>query len=931
MLTVGASGTATLIATGGSIDETGTLIAGTLSGRATGAATFVGASATANEIGTIGSFTASGFTLRDGIGLSLNGLLNGGSLVSIIDAGPLSIGGTVSAMAVSLGGASLDISGLVTDGGSGTVGLFATSGSISETGTLVAGTLSGSSTGLTTLTGSSLDTNQIATLGSFNAAGFTLNDGIALTVAGPLDGGTNATITDLGLLTISGSLGAGAVALSGTAIAISGLVTDHGLGTVDLIATDGTINETGTLIAGTLSGNSAGATTLTGATAGANQVAAIASFTASGFTLNDGTSLTVAGALNGGTAVTIADSAVLTVGGLITAAAVSLTGASIVITGTVTDGGAGTVGLIATGGTIDETGTLIAGTLTGNATGATSLTGVTSSNAPVMVANTGSTLPGATTSSNQVTTLGSFTAAGFNLNDGIGLSIAGIVNGGTAATITANGLLTIGGTVIATAVNLAGTSVSLAGLVTDGGAGTTYLLATGGTIAEAGTILAGTLSGGSTGTTTLTGAAPTANQIAVLGDFSAAGLTLNDGTSLLVSGLVNGGTAAAILDSALLTIGGTVTAAAVNLTAANLAIAGLVSDGGAGTTMLVASGGTIDESGTLVSGALSGASSGAALLTGAATATNQVASFGGFTAAGFTLDDGISLTVAGLLNGGTAATIADSMRLTIGGTVTAAAIGLSGASLAIPGLVTDGGAGTVGLFATAGAIDEIGTVIAGTLSGNSTGATTLAGANGAANQIATLGDFTATNFMLNDGRSLTVAGALNGGASATIADLASLTIAGAVSAAAVSLTSANLAIPGLVTDGGSGTTTLTATSGTIVESGTLIAGTLSGSSSGATTLTDAAAITNEVATIATFSAAGFTLNDNTNLTVAGVLNGGISATIVESSLLTVGGSVIATAISLTAANVAIPGMVSDGGAGVPALSPPPARSPKPER
>src|ERR1019366_8049727 len=85
-------------------------------------------------------------------------------------------------------------------------------------------------------------------------------------------------------------------------IAISGLVTDGGSGTVGFIATAGTIDETGTLIAATLSGNSAAATTLTGATAITNQVATLGTFTAAGFTLKDGESVTVAGAVNGGIA-----------------------------------------------------------------------------------------------------------------------------------------------------------------------------------------------------------------------------------------------------------------------------------------------------------------------------------------------------------------------------------------------------------------------------------------------------------------------------------------------------------------------------------------------------------------------------------------------------------------------------------------------------
>ena len=62
-------------------------------------------------------------------------------------------------------------------------------GSIGETGTLIAGTLNGSSTGAATLLGS----NTIQTVGSFTAGGFMLNDGTALGI-GTVNGGTRATI-----------------------------------------------------------------------------------------------------------------------------------------------------------------------------------------------------------------------------------------------------------------------------------------------------------------------------------------------------------------------------------------------------------------------------------------------------------------------------------------------------------------------------------------------------------------------------------------------------------------------------------------------------------------------------------------------------------------------------------------------------------------
>src|SRR6185312_9386477 len=97
---------------------------------------------------------------------------------------------------------------------------------------------------------------------------------------------------------------------------------------------------------------------LTGATPTVNQIGTVSSYTATGFTLNDGAALLVSGAVKGGGSATITDSAALAIGGAgqVSATAVSLTGSGITIGGTVTDGGAGTTSLIATGGTISEAG-----------------------------------------------------------------------------------------------------------------------------------------------------------------------------------------------------------------------------------------------------------------------------------------------------------------------------------------------------------------------------------------------------------------------------------------------------------------------------------------------------------------------------------------------------------------------------------------------
>ena len=568
--------------------------------------------------------------------------------------------------------------------------------------------------------------------------------------------------------------------------------------------------------------------------------------------------LTVSGVVKGGTSAAITDTGLLTIANTVSASAISLTAGNISIPGVVSDGGAGAVSLVATTGTITEPGALIAGTLSGSAAGAATLTG-----------------------SNQIASLGAFTAAGLTLLDAASLTVSGAVNGGASATITDTGLLTIAGSLSAGAVSLTANAISIPGVVSDGGAGTVALIATTGTINETGALIAGTLSGSALGAATLIGG----NQIATLGAFTAAGFALNDSVPLTVSGVVSGGASATIVDAGLLTIGNTVGAAAVSLTAGSIAIPGVVTDGGAGTVALIATNGTINETGVLNAGTLTGSAAGAATLTG----SNQIATLAGFTAAGFSLNDGVPLTVNGSVNGGPGAAIVDTGLLTVNGSVGAAAVSLTAGDIAIPGVLTDGGKGTVSLIATTGTINETGGLIAGTLSGRAKGAATLTGNN----QIAALGAFSASGIVLNDGTGLTINGAVNGGSAVSITDIGPLTIAGSVTGSAVKLTANSIAIPGTLTDGGAGTVSLIATAGGINEPGALIAGTLSGSANGTVNLGGAS---NAIATLGSFSVGGgasFTLNDAASLLINGPLSSrGIVVTETNTITLANGGQIL---------------------------------------
>ncbi len=497
-----------LTTTGGGVAEAATAViaAGTLqsTGGIGGAVNLLGVG---NAVANVGSLAVAGgaFDLIDTGNLGVGGKLTASSITIDDGSGLLTVSNSlIATSAISLTAGNIAISGLVSDGGTGTTALFANLGAISETGTLIAGTLSGSAATAATLTGASATTNQVATVANFNAAGFTLDDGKSLNVTGALSGGPSATVLDTGTLTIAagGTVTAAAIGLTGGDIAIPGLVTDGGAGTTSLVANTGTIGETGTLVSGTLSGSAVGAASLTGTTAVTNHVAALGNFTAGAFTLNDGSPLIVAGTLSAAPSATILDSGNLTVSGsIVSTNSVNLTASSIAISGFLADS-FGTTTLIANAGSIDETGTLVVGTLTGSATGAANFSGAA---------------PG----TNTIVHLGSFTASPFTLDDGVALSVAGPVVSGSSITITDEGFLadvpslSVTGTIAAPAVSLTADSMAIAGEVTDGGAGTVALIATSGTIGETGTLIAGTLTGSSTGGTSLTGATATTNKVAV--------------------------------------------------------------------------------------------------------------------------------------------------------------------------------------------------------------------------------------------------------------------------------------------------------------------------------------------------------------------------------------------------------------------------------
>ncbi len=290
----------------------------------------------------------------------------------------------------------------------GTVDLDSAGGGVAElggglisTGTLISST--GVSEAVSLTSG-----NSIGAVGAFVAGGsFDLIDsGVAnLTVTGPLvangvtiSGAPTLTVTGGVAATTKGLLTAGTITLGAGAV-VTGATLDLSAGSGGIALTgNAALGQVGALIDMTTSGGgvieaataSVTAATLqsTGGIKGTvdlagigNKIGTIALFKVNGgpFSLVDTGALNVAGTLSA-SSITIADSGALTISGTGIATAISLTADSISIPGLVNGG---TVALFGTVGAIDETGTLIAGTLTGSAA-------------------TGANLAGATTTSNQI-------------------------------------------------------------------------------------------------------------------------------------------------------------------------------------------------------------------------------------------------------------------------------------------------------------------------------------------------------------------------------------------------------------------------------------------------------------------------------------------------------------------------------------------------
>ena len=873
----------------------------------------IGLQGTANAIAILDTFApGNGAVLINTAGaITLVGSINGGDGLRITSGGALTIAttGTATAAGANLTGASIAINGLLNASG-GTARLVATTGGITETGTILTSTLTGSAATSADLSGVTASANQFTSLDTFSAAGGSLvvrgglafgvsnvvsattdvrlsttaSTGITINAGATVGSGTSGTVSAQAALfdngrggTITGGLFEFAPATPGLLnVGSSGALVDLtgiGSGAIRLGAANGTATATGITFAGNVNFINGGSVRpldlrATGDVIGTGTLLSVSTLTG---TINGGSvNLTTNGfttsvgdfAVSGGAAgftLKGAGISALSVTGLLSAGAVALTAQNITIPGTITTGGTatGSVSLITNAaGTfltsiISGAGTITTGTLTGTSSTSINLSGP-----------------------NAIGSLGNVSSPSLIINN--------------------NAPLTVTGPVSASSVFLTAPDITIPGTITTGGStiGTVSLIANTGTIdASKGTITGGTLIGTAVGSIDLSGV----NAISTLGDIRAAAFRLKNTAPLTVNGTfttVNTATippdvlalerANVLLDTIASTTGDIVINTPMqNTSAENFVIrsgrgitvspGATITAGGGGSIFLEASFG--DVTGVTPLGAIIVQAPLIATSVGAAADQSRVFLSAGARggSGGIFLQSDVTASTLVVLRGLASAVAAeiDTVRGPI--TQTAGAI-------------------------TAPALTARGTVV------------TL---NQPGNQIGTLNAATATagGFGLHTAIDLTVSGPVFG-------------------ATSVALTALSLTIPGAITTGGSttGTISLIASGGAISGTGPLITGTLSGSANGTITLNGAA---NAFGTLGSLSGTSLTLADNSALSIVGKVSasaGNVFLTTGTNALsFAAGGSVVSQAggtIGLQAGSLPTLGVINAGAAGLIELAPP---------
>jgi filamentous hemagglutinin family protein len=665
-------GTVALTANGGALTSTGTITAASVAGSTIALAAPNGQ---AVQTGTLTDQDSSArATLSSGDGISLGGVvtLQNGTLVLLTPgiitqpggriavatlSGAANDGAPTQAAAVSLGQAGNSIGTLGTFSSAGTFALtdgaslvqagpdiaggalsLAVTGTLTLTGTLTGGSVSGTATGAI---------NQPSGTVIANAGTLTLTAGGDITEAGAIEDTASGSLLQL---------------QAGGMIGLGGAVTD-GPGTVQLLAGGAVAQSGGALTAGMLTGNAATASL---AQSG-NAIGVLEAFTTAGnFTLADAAGLTIAGPVSVGGAATITGGAGVTAAGALTGSSVAINAAGRLEqqSGAI-DAAGGPLALTAGRDFVQDSGGAIVGAPGGavnvTATGQIVLGGTLAGTGVTLVANGPISAPGTITAAtlagsgrsdvqldnvgNSIGNVAALSAAGvLTLADGRSLTLSGPLSALGALTVSVSGDLAVPGTVSGQSVQMSATgglsqssgsmtatagdvilsagagALAQAGgisgadiVLSDGSAagitlggtlatpGVLQLLTNGAVTQPGGSLMAGLLTTAGGGTSPSSAAlAQQANRIATLGAFATIGsFVLVDGRSLAVTQPVTSGGDVAISVAGDLSLASTLAATNVALTASG----NLLQPSGAISAMqsvtLTAQSGSISQSGVI--------------------------------------------------------------------------------------------------------------------------------------------------------------------------------------------------------------------------------------------------------------------------------------------------------------------------------------------
>ena len=878
---IAADGLALEAGAGGVTEASGGLLnVGTLGsgGTTIGGAVSLGS---ANDIGTLGAFAAAGdILLHDSGALAIAGLVQTPGLLTLEDGGAVS----------ELGGGLLNV------------------GTLNSGGTTIGGDVQ-----LTNF-------NGIGTLGNLLTAGnLTLDNAGSLTMAGPVQANM-VTLVDNGVLTLGGLLqatgGQAVLVADGLLEAAGGAVSVGGGGTIDIApyTGGGVVDLGGTAVGGLelssqlLSGLASAGTIVIGRaggfSAGSIYTEGLLILSNPVLVLDAAGPITQTGGLIG-KAIDVSASSLTLNGGLeantlnlVSSGGITQSGAGELYVGTLSSGGATIGGDVALNGSLNSVFTLggfdaagnfaltdgaplvvdgpvkaanialndgsasasslaINGTLAAGSGGTISLIANSITSSGASITVPGGTVAIAPYTSGTAVDLGG-TAAGLDLSG----ALLGAVSGSTALVdISTTGSIATDGvvSVAAGALRLSGNGVGFNGTLAVPGA--LELASTNGVTTASGESLSvGTLLAGGA----ISGPVNMAlgnNDIGTLGAFSLSGagndLALSSQTPLVVSGALNAGN--------------------ISLNADGLTLASVVNAGSAvtlnsGAGVVEASGGAIDAPSLTTGGATV---TGAVLLGGG----NSIGMLSGLMASGDVLvNDAGPLSVTGGLTGAN---------------ITLDAAGLTFASdVATPGLLA--------LASSGGVAQTAGTISAATLS--SDGGTIAGGVDIGlpGNAVQTISGFAASGDV-------------------SLADAGTLNVAGPLSAANITLSAAGIAVDGGITTG----VLQLASSAGVSEgaAGQVTAATLT--TGGATIAGDAVLnmAGNRVGTLGGFAATGgLTLNNATDLTLAGpVTLGGTLALLDTGNITQTGGGIMAAALTSDGGTIGGNALFGAAGNAIPVL------------